>query len=245
MTMFCGSGYAWRRMVPATFILAFLGAWSGAVHAQSLETALTEESSTGTPYALFQYSTLTGSGNTIFAARVPVINSVGVAKYFDVTLQFNVDLNGNLTLATGYPRIVGSQTLIVSNFKAGNYVGPSTIYSGEMAINVSGPGVTTGGATEWSLASVKGAYACTYPETATWYVGPLTSNPLYPRLKAAGITSTAWYYGVGSSANCNNSWGTNALLGFSQIGNTLTIVSFTYAGVDKSEPVDTVTYTLQ
>jgi hypothetical protein len=211
--------------------------------AQTVDSAATPAAA-APPYALFQNATLTGTGNTFTATWLPVVTSAGTA-YKNITIQFDVDSKGNLTIAPGYPQIAAAPAIIVTAFKAGTYVGPSTIYNGESRISVSGPGVTSGGATEWSLAAATGAYSYTYPETATWYDGPISSNPLAARLKAAGITSTAWSYGVGGGSNGDIYWSTDSLLGFSQIGNTLTIVSFTNNGVDKSEPVDTITYTLQ
>ena len=68
---------------------------------------------------------------------------------------------------------------------------------------------------------------CTYPSSATWYVGPIANSPLAARLKAAGITSTAWSYGVTGGEACYNNWPDNTLIGLSQTGNKLTIVSFT------------------
>lgn len=175
-------------------------AWVAPVQAQDMEAGAVEAATT-TPYALFQYSTMTGSGNTITVGRVPVVNSSGATNYYDVTITFTVSSTGTLALASGYPQIAASPNLIVAGFKAGKYVGPSTVLSGDAIVNVSGPGVASGGATEWSLAAASGASSQTYPCSATWYVGALTSNPLYARIKKAGITSTAWSYGVvGSSA---------------------------------------------
>jgi len=194
------------------------------------------------PYAEFQYAALTGSGNTITATQVPVVLAGGVTVYENVTLQFNSDANGNLTLASGYPQIIPAPSQIASGFKAGNYVASSTNANATIAVN--GPGATDGGATEWSLSSVAGSYAYTYPSSATWYVGPIASNPLAARLSKAGITSTAWSYGVGSAYNTNN-WGTNTLIGVSQVGNSITIVSFTSSGpTDHNVPVDQITFTL-
>jgi hypothetical protein len=144
-----------------------------------------------------------------------------------------VDTVGNLKLATGYPKVVTSPQLITSGFKAGKYVGPSAIYAGKMIITVSGPGVAPGGATEWSLAAAPGADGCTYPSTATWYVWQIANSPLAKRLQNAGITSTALSYGIGN-AQCNGSgnwrFSSGTLLGLSQAGNTLTILSFTDSG---------------
>ena len=242
MTVSCSSLLPWRRaMRTATSIVTLAAAWTVVAHAQIQDFALGETTSPP-PYVLFQYSTLTGSGNTVTAVRIPVVTATGSTIYKNMTLQFNVDSAVNLTLASGYPKVVLAPSPIMSSFKVGRYVGPTTILNGEAIINVAGPGVTAGGATEWSLASGAGAAVCTYPGTATWYVGPLASSPLAARLKNAGLTSTAWSYGVGGTG-CYPAWAANSLLGFSQVGNTLTIVSFTYNGIDKSEPVDTITYT--
>ncbi len=206
------------------------------------------------PYALFQYSSLTGSGNTITATQIPVVTATGVTVYENLTLQFNADANGNLSIASGFPQIIPAPTLITSGFKAGTYVGPSTVLSGGMIINVSGPGVTDGGATQWTLSAASGANSCTTPDTATWYVGPLASSPWAARLEAAHITSTAWSYGLASSPNCNSTtppqglpsgnWG-SPLIGVSQAGNTLTIASFSFGTSDYGTPQSQITYTLK
>lgn len=101
---------------------------------------------------------------------------------------------------------------------------------------------------EWSLSAATGADACTFPGSATWYVGPIASNPLAARLNKVGITSTAWSYGViGASNNCGGRWASGNLIGVSQVGDTVTIVSLTdggYGGRDYSTPLDQITYTL-
>ena len=238
MAVFYRNRYAWRRAARlATFVMVFTSALAVVARAQNPQP----------PYALFQYSTLTGSGNTITATRIPVVTTPGTTIYMNMTLQFDVDANGNLTISSGYPQFVPAPTLQVSSFMAGRYVGPSAIYSGGLTITVSGPGIADGGATEWSLAATSDAHPGTYPTSASWYVGPLPSNPLAARLKSAGITSTAWSYGVGSAQFTINGgrWNTNTLLGVSQIGNTLTIVSFTDGnGKDYALPQDQITYTL-
>lgn len=194
------------------------------------------------PYALLQYSTLTGSGNSVTANWVPVVTSKGTI-YKNLTLLFDVDSSGNLTVAPNYPKVVLSPSPIASSFIAGKYVGPSTICN-SMIVTVSGPAITAGGATEWSLVVGSGAGACTYPYNATWYVGPPATNPLVAaRLKKVGITSTNWSYGVGGTPY-GGDWTHDSLLGFSQIGKTLTIVSFTDGSGDHNEPVDTIVYTL-
>ncbi len=226
----------WRRATRTAVSLTALTVCAFVANAQTAPTP---------PYASFQYSTLTGSGDTIVATWVPVVTTSGTV-YKNIVLQFSFDADGNLILAPGYPQVSKAPAIIVSDFKAGTYVGPSTLFSGMAFINVSGPGVTTGGATEWSLSAASGANACTYPSSAIWYVGPIASSPYATRLKSAGITSTAWSYGV-ASAPCGGypNWQSNVLIGVSQVGNTLTIASFSYGSTDFATPQAQIVYTFK
>jgi len=198
--------------------------------------------------AQFQYSTLTGTTSTINATMVPVTNSIGAIAYENLTIPFVVteDESGKLHVTAGIITVVPAPQFEANGFLAGNYVGPGG--GTNLLITLSGPGVTAGGATVWSISTSPGATGCTYPTSAMFYVGPLTSNPLYPRLKAAEITSTAYSYGIEGQQACNppdQSWDTGGILGFSQTGNTLTIVSFSKVGAyDSNTPYDQVTYTL-
>ncbi len=208
------------------------------------------QTTTVTPHADFQESTLTSSTNAITATRVPVADSTGAIHYRNITLLFDVadsSTDGvSVTLASGYPTVVDSASpILVNGFAAGTYVAPTNA-----EIAVSGPGIASGGATEWSLA--QSGTACSFPFSATWYVGPITSNPLYTRLKAAGITSAAYTYGIlGTASGCGSSWwDSGALLGFSQTGNSITIISFSAPKTDAapltdySTPGAQITYTV-
>jgi hypothetical protein len=142
---------------------------------------------------------------------------------------------------------VKSPTPINDGFVPGTYLGPD---GSQEFITVSGPGVTEGGATEWSIAPGPNYYGCLFPYNATWYdVGLVIKNsPIYARLQKAGIKSTQYFqFGVGSS-QCGNdgNWNTNSLLGFYEVGgNSLVVASFTTNDTDKSMPVETRTYKLQ
>ena len=226
-------------MVAFRVICAFV--WIGVAYAQ-----------TGPPTAgpQFQYAALTGSGNTITLTRVPVITSSGQTMYQDVTLQFDNDGNGNLTLTNGFPMFALSPSLQVSSFQPGKYAGPATTLSGNALITVSGPGVVSGGSTAWSATTISGSDPCTVPVSATWYVGPIENNPMSARLKKASITSTAWSFGISggipSSCGVGQSfrWGNGSIVGVSQTGNTITFASFTNNSFDQASPVDQITYTL-
>ena len=222
-------------------------------HFDGLRVFVAQGQAPAPPYILLQNATLTASGNTINAARIPVVTASGVTVYLDMALQFNTDANGNLTLATGYPRINGSTALLTSNFTAGTYVGPSTFLNGKAIIVVGGPGVAPGGATQWSLSAGPGADMCTTPLMANWYDGPIADNPNSARINSAKITSTALSYGIGGNEPCGNNtsgiiygrWQSGSLLGFSQIGDTLTISSFTSSATDYSTAQDQIVFTRQ
>jgi hypothetical protein len=201
------------------------------------------------PYALFQQATLTGSGNTINATQVPVVAANGMTVYVNVNLQFNVDNNGNLTISSGFPQVTPAPALLTANFKAGRYVGPSTILGGKAAIVISSPGVANGGATVWTLTAANGADPNTYPSSGTWYVGPSANDPNAARITKAGVNLlTGQSFGVGGSQGSDQGmayqrWYGDTLFGVMQAGNTITFYSYTYAGSDRSTPYDQITYT--
>jgi hypothetical protein len=237
------------RSAAVTMLLATCAIPAVAQVDAQLEEGETEAAAaTAPPYSLFQYSTLTGSGNTLTATWLPIVTAKGTI-YKNLTLAFNVDANGNLTVAPGYPKFVVTPPPLITAFRAGKYIGPGQ--DSGWIFNVSGPGLAAGGATEWSLAAAPGVPAFMYPLSATWYAGPIATNPLAARLKAAGITSTAFSYGTATSECGCPRWRPNTLIGVSQIGKTLTIVSFTsesdplLTNGDHSRYIDQIVYTLQ
>lgn len=199
-----------------------------------------------TPTAYFEDSTAIGSGSTVTLNRVPVQSTTGMIFYWDVTLSFTPGSSGSLTLAQ--VKIVPSVTLTTRSFKAGLYKGPSNLGNGKFLIQVNGPGVGAGGTTTWSLEAATGADGCTYPLSASWTTAVASDpkNPLYARLKKAGITEPNLSYGVSGGANCgstgSNNFFNDALLGLSQAGGSLTIFSYSYAGSDFNTPTAQITY---
>jgi hypothetical protein len=203
------------------------------------------------PGPRLQYSAMTGANNTVTISRVPVVNSSGQTVYQDVTLQFDSDDSGNLTLSAGFPIVTPSPNLLVSSFQAGRYTGPRSAASGKASITVNGPGVSTGGSTVWTSSSNPDSDPCTYPGSATWYVGPIDNNPLLTRINKVKINTTAWTFGIagnGIAFSCGGglsfAWGNGAIIGVSQTGNTITFASFTNNSFDQASPVDQITYTL-
>ena len=237
----------WPALI-AVVLIAAASSDLNRAYAQEADPETTESTTSTTaitPYAEFQYATITATTNTLNATLLPVVLSNGSLVYKNLTIPFKVteDSKGNITITAGTITVVNSPETQINGFIAGNYVGPGG-GNGQL-ITLSSPGVTASGATEWSVAQSAGATGCTYPITATFYVGPIASNPLYPRLKKAGITSTAYSYGILGEQPCGSGWwDTGTILGFAQTGNTLTIVSFTLFGnEDQNTPGDQITYT--
>ena len=237
----------------AVFVVAMLvfavSAALTRVHAQNDDEFRSEAALT--TYAEFQYATITGSNNVLNVTELPVITPKGTV-YKNLTLQVSVDSTGDVTVVPGSPTVVNAPTILASSFKAGKYKGPSSVNDGKNVITVTGPGVVPGGTTVWSLVSSSDPSICTYPVSGTWYVGPLSNNPLAARLKKVGITSTAYSWGVAGNGNgptgCNPglNWGNGSIIGVSQTGNSITFSSFTSdTSFDKNYPVDQITYTLQ
>ncbi|MGD0986445.1 MAG: hypothetical protein ABR874_01460 [Candidatus Sulfotelmatobacter sp.] len=203
------------------------------------------------PYALFQDSTLTSTTNTINVTQLPVVTTTGTS-YVNVVIEFDVSSDGTLSVAPGYPQITPAATPLVLGFEAGNYFGGGAQSS--YGIDVSGPGVGQGGNTEWSLAvSSNGNY--TFPSNAVWFVvGNIKNSPLYSRIEKAKIDTQGWdaFGTVGSdeclSGECGTYWTDKTLIGLAQIGNQLSISSFTTTNgttqTDSSTAVDSITYCL-
>jgi hypothetical protein len=226
----------------AAFTLTLLAAciFAPCAHAQEAAKARTGnglEPATVTPYAEFQNSTLTGTTNTINVSNLPVVTSTGSIIYDNVTVLFDVAANGALTVAS--TQITAAPSVDVDSFEASAYQAAG---AGETMV-VSGPGITNGGSTEWSLASTD--IGCENQYSAAWYVGPIKSSPYYTRIKAAGVPLAGFSYGIGGSNCPSSTWGANSLLGFSQTGGQMSIVSFTNNGVDQSQQVAQESYSQQ
>jgi hypothetical protein len=107
-------------------------------------------------------------------------------------------------------------------FKAGNYKdGGGNVYS------VTGPAPTSGGRTIWAILMTKEACpSTTCALSGSWTTGAITGHPIETLLKAQGITSTAYSWGmvtVGGSYKESPFWycsGADAV-GVAQVGNQL------------------------
>ncbi len=145
-----------------------------------------------TPTIYAQDATITASGDTVTATRIPVQTSSGLILYYDVTTVYGITSNGTLSVLS--TTINPSISPIISSFQAGTYVAAGTL---DFTDKLTGPGIGPAGTTLWTFAASGGTNeVCAYPYTATWYVGPISSNPIAARIQSAGITSTDYSYGL-------------------------------------------------
>lgn len=244
------SGRIVRGVCIAAVSLGFLLAGSAA-QAQIDDEVSNDATAAVTASILGQYSANVAVANTITLTRTPV--TVGTTTtYWDITINLTPVLNTSDVVTSFTPSVtaVHSPSLTVGAFKAGIYVGPAAIDTGKMGFTLTGPGIASG-VTTWTTSSAAGYDGCSVPNTAEFWVGTLSSNPIYARLKKAGITSTDWSYGELGTVACvpgdvdHYNWSTNAIIGLSQVGNTITIASFSSNGTDYSTPVDQFTYTFK
>jgi hypothetical protein len=199
----------------------------------------------GVPSILLQYASVVSAAYTITITRAPVTTSTGAVIYEDITLQFAVGATGQITFASSEPTVVPSPNLLVAGFEAGTYVNAAV---GEnMGFVLAGPGIGAG-VSVWSITLAATYWYATTPGNATFWVGPIANSPIAARLTAAKITSNDWSYGVlgTQEAYAAPYWSVGDLLGFSQVGNTVTVARFTNnLKVDVNLPVDQFTYTLK
>jgi hypothetical protein len=233
-------GSTFSRMKSATALIAFSTYCGLAIEAPLA----------ATPTIYAQDATITAAGDTVTATRIPVQTSSGSILYYDVTAIYGITSVGALSVVS--TTIKPSVSPIISNFQAGTYVAPGTL---NFTDRLTGPGIGEAGTTAWTFAANGGTNeGCAYPYSATWYTGPIPSNPIAVRIQQAGITSSDYNYGVAGPVGelCYTvsyyfgfSGNVPALIGASQVGNSLTIVSFTdTAGKDHSLPVAEITFSL-
>lgn len=195
-----------------------------------------------------EYSNVTAVGSRITITRLPIQKPNKQFIYKDVVIELKADSNGNLTYVPSTPQQKLSPPLISNRFVSGRYVYPADTSYGFL---LSGPSSVPGSsATKFEVTKSSSLNSnCAGP--AIFYVGALSANPNYARIKAAKITSVEYSYGVmGSGASCSISGGsfhTGALVGFSQSGNLLTIATFTTTNGrrDQNTPVSFITYRAQ
>lgn len=172
------------------------------------------------PRAFFQSGTPAGLDNKITVTRVPVRNSAGAIRYYDVALTFSVDAAGRLTLNNAATRITPSPELVVGAFRPGIY----TQGSFSCEYEVGAPGVAGGGRVTGALG---GSLDCSSDLNVSWVTGPIAGHPNESALRAAGITFQGYAWGVvGEADGAWSNWNPGDLVGVIQSGQTLTIRNF-------------------
>jgi hypothetical protein len=182
-------------------------------------------------------------GSRLKIVRLPIdIN--GKTVYRDIILDFKVNANGDVTIATDVrqpggakgatvaaPAIVPTEIspVVVSKpsappaaqaYHQGTYrAQDGTVYH----LAAHGTRLFGDSPPEWEI-SVLGPGGKVIDD-ATWYDGPIDKSPLRKRLRRDGITDQAFSYGV---SNGGNGLGFNqgSLIGAAATGKTLTIYSF-------------------
>ena len=179
-----------------------------------------------TPTMQAESATLSGASNTVVITRVPTTTATGAVKYWNITLQFNIDgVTGTPTLTPLFPTIVSSPSVAVGNFKPGTYKD-----SRGDKYTVGGPNIVAGGRTSWSISMLPNL-PFLFIFNAAWTTGPIAGHPNQASLTARTITSTAFSWGViGSDTQSTGQtfefWGQGSVVGASQTGNSLALHLF-------------------
>ena len=92
--LFCWDLSSWRRAAQLVALVKATAAGGVCVLGQTSDANRRRAPAPPPPYSLFQYSTLTGSGRTIVATRVPVVLTNGSIIYKNLTLLVDVDSMG-------------------------------------------------------------------------------------------------------------------------------------------------------
>jgi hypothetical protein len=183
------------------------------------------------PRAFFQWGTSHALDNRINLNRVPVRDSAGSVKYYDVALTFNVDNAGKLSLNTTATKITQSPELVVGAFRPGIYEYDGCEYP------VGTPGVVSGGRISGSIG---GSSNCGAVLNVAWVSGPIIGHPNEATLRAAGITFQGYSWGIVGNLNfswTNDGWKPGDIVGVVQSGQQLIIHNF---GDDNREDMSAV-----
>jgi hypothetical protein len=181
-----------------------------------------------TPTAHLENAQVYAIGKTIQAFRVPTVDSNGVVKYYNLTLNLNVLNNGTIdtTAITASTQVANSPS---NKFIPGIYVDGI----GNTCTVVTA--LLLGGRTEVAISC---SYS-TYKLQANWVTGLIPGHPFEQELKTAGINTLPYYsnYSWGKIAyNYGLWWGCmtqNEIISARQLGNTLSIGGFDTANIQK------------
>jgi hypothetical protein len=187
------------------------------------------------PAIFMQSATISGAGNALTLGRVPVKDANGKITYKDISMLFTVDNAGNVTLDPQSVSITSSPPLNAGTFKPGHYRGYKACNEADCKGDFTvGTGGGNGGRISGSIQRInifQGAGSADISDVfnASWTSGPINGHPDEAKLKAAGITSTAYSWGVMGTAGAftkGSGWRAGDIIGAIQTGNQLTLVNF-------------------
>jgi hypothetical protein len=182
------------------------------------------------PRIFLESSVIKGAGGIVKIRRVPIQDSTGAIKYRDISLSFDVNNAGEISLSPGSPQITPSPRLKVGEFKQGVYVGSLA----GILYDVGSPGVGPGGRAAGSINSrPRPPGGCRGDRlSVSWVTGPIQGHPNEAALTAAGITSTAlsWETAAVMDDNCSDvdypGWENGNIIGAIQTGDQLSVHNF-------------------
>jgi hypothetical protein len=194
-----------------------------------------------------QGGSVSAAGGTIVIAHVPVQVGSAAPSFFDVTITLTgTSVGGTPSGVKVTGKSVASQLINTDEFQQGTYKDAAgNTYS------VTGPGIGPDGATAWSLTFLSQGpnFPCTL-QSISWYTDTGPNNPEAGRVQAAGITTTAYSFGLSGGSNCDaNPFSNGALIGVAHTGSGISLTSFssftTNKPTDNGSPTSTWTLTPQ
>jgi hypothetical protein len=196
-----------------------------------------------------QDATITGHGGTITISRLPVHTSHGTI-YRDVTIELSVDEAGNVHFATGAagapggpagqgPMVQPALVQAPSVPPTTQHFRPGTFESADGALMQLRLRTASDGSQSWHFSTIRAGGSPI--EEASWQEGAIADNPHAAIIRRAGIVSQAYSYG--ESEGGSDAFTDGALLGATESGDTLTIVSFRH-GCCTNTPKPSASWTL-
>lgn len=198
--------------------------------------ALSGTTEAANPSVMFNKASVVGLANRIYTDSVPVTDADGNVKYWDITIDFTPDANGNIVPTATVTAEPSPQVRKVP--KAGRY----TIPNGNISSYTDRCDVTTAAlANGRTLAS----FACfndynNYSFELSAVTGKVNaSHPYYVQLQAAGIDKRGdvnnYIWGVATSRNSSylgecGTYDVNDPIALQQVNNTIVITLFAKTG---------------
>ncbi|MBS0448354.1 MAG: hypothetical protein JSR59_20705 [Proteobacteria bacterium] len=177
-----------------------------------------------TPTMYIERAQTQASGNQVRSFSVPVTNTNGLVRYWDVTIDLNALDNGAIGPNAAVTATASPKKVVTNLFTPGNYVDPlgntCTVMVGTMP----------SGRQETSLSCKAGTGTSVW--NATWDNGDIAGNPYELQLRNAGIDQIPGYnnyaWGIDGLttypfAGC---FATNYIVGARQVGSQIIVTNY-------------------